>query len=98
MVLLSPLTNEEMCLGRLNNTPNIKTLVCVTDSMKIPEIQIIYSGSPHCALYDDQLKWKEVYKLNKEGGEEDDVDFSEGENVRETKDENEKWQSLFFQA
>lgn len=97
MLLLSPFTDEEMCPGRLNNMPNIKTSVCVSNSMKIPEIQILFSGPPHCAVYDDQLRWKEVYQLNKEGGE-DDIDFSEGENVRETKDETEIWQSLFFQA
>lgn len=48
-------------------------------------------------MYDDQPEWKEVYKLNKEGGEEDDTD-SNGENGRETKDETETRQTLFFQA
>lgn len=66
--------------------------------MKIPEIQTLYSGPRFCAMYDDQPKWKEVYKLNKESGEEDDIGFSEGENVRETRDETEIWQGLFFQA
>lgn len=59
--------------------------------MKIPEIQTL------CLDY-DQPKWKEVYKLNKGGGEDDDIDFSEGKNVRETRAETEIWQSLFFQA
>lgn len=48
--------------------------------MKIPEIQTLY-------LDYDQPKWKEVYTLNKEGGEDDNIDFSEGKNVRETRAE-----------
>ena len=79
---------QKMIPKKLNNVPEFKISICIGDRVKIPEIQILYSGPPHYTVYYEQRKLKEVHKLNKEEEEGDDIDFNEGENVRETKDEN----------